>query len=75
MVEIEDKGEVRMFEVMPTEGTLYLTAVRYNGSSFWCSGPSSMDKAEVIKMISGYTGIDKARIYAVKVPLVAVDAA
>ena len=67
-MEIEDKGEVKSFETMPTEGTLFLTAVRYSGN-FWASGPSAMDKGEVIKMLGNYSGIDKARIYAVKVPL------
>lgn len=54
-MEIEDKGEVTIFETMPGEGTLYLTAVRYCGSLCWCSGPSAMDKAEVVKLLTNYT--------------------
>lgn len=67
-MEIEDKGELTKFETMPTEGTLYLTAVRY-GPGSWMQGPSGMDKAQVITALSTWTGIDRARIYAVKVPL------
>lgn len=67
-MEIEDKGELTKFETMPTEGTLYLTAVRYPPSS-WMQGPSGMDKGQVVTALSAWTGIDKARIYAVKVPL------
>jgi len=73
-MEIEDKGEVRAFDTMPTEGTLYMTAVCYGGNS-WMAGPSAMDKAEVVKALGTWTGATKARIYAVKVPLVALDAA
>lgn len=73
-MEIEDKGELKAFETMPTEGTLYLTAVCYRGN-FWSAGPSAMDKAEVVKALGNWTGADKARIYAVRVPLAALDAA
>ncbi len=73
-MEIEEMGEVRAFETLPTEGTLYLTAVRYSGN-FWAAGPSAMDKAEVIRNLGCYTGITAARIYAVKVPLEQVHAA
>lgn len=67
-MEIEDKGELTKFETMPTEGTLYLTAVRYTSGS-WMQGPSGMDKAQVIAALNSWSGIDKARIYAVKIPL------
>ncbi len=73
-MEIEDKGELKAFETMPTEGTLYLTAVCYGGAS-WMAGPASMDKAEVVKALVNWTGATKARIYSVKVPLVTLDAA
>lgn len=67
-MEIEDVGEVRTFEPMPKEGTLYMTAVRYSGN-FWAAGPSAMDKAEVIMMLGNLNGVDRVRIYSVKVPL------
>jgi len=73
-MKIEDAGEIKAFEAMPKEGTLYLTAVCFNGSS-WCNGPSSMSKEEVIRMLGSWTGATHARIYAVKVPLAAIPAA
>jgi len=67
-MEIEDKGELKAFETMPTDGTLYLTAVCY-GAASWMQGPSGMDKGQVITALSTWSGITRARIYAVKVPL------
>lgn len=67
-VEIEDAGECRRFETMPTEATLYLSAVRFAGG-YWTSGPSGTDKAEVMRSIRSWRGIDAARIYAVRVPV------
>ena len=67
-MEIEDKGELKAFETMPTEGTLYLTAVRYSAGN-WMQGPSGMDKGQVVTDLRTWHGIDRARIYAVKVPL------
>ena len=72
-MEIEELDGPTKYEAMPTEGTLYLTAVRYSGG-YWCAGPSGTNKAEVIKLLSQYS-CDAARIYAVKVPLEALPAA
>lgn len=71
-MEIEDKGTLTKFETMPTEGTLYLTAVRYT-TKRWTQGPSGMDKEQVIEDLRQWSGIDKARIYAVTVPLAGYD--
>ena len=73
-MKIEDCGEIRSFEPMPTEGSLYLTAVCYS-NNYWASGPSGMDKAEVIKSLASWVGCSKARIYVVKVPLSTLPAA
>lgn len=54
-MEIEDNGELTKFETMPTEGTLYLTAVRYPPCR-WMQGPSGMDKGQVITTLSAWTG-------------------
>lgn len=73
-MEIEDNGELRSFESMPTEVMLYLTAVRYSGN-YWAAGPVSTDKNEVIRMLAeNYTGVAVARIYAVKVPVETISA-
>ena len=53
-MEIEDAGELKTFEAQPKEGFVYLTAVRYSGN-YWCGGPSSMDKNEVMKMLISET--------------------
>lgn len=71
-MEIEDKGTLTKFETIPTEGTLYLTAVRYPPCG-WMNGPSGMDKARVISDLRHWDGIDMARIYAVPVPLAGYD--
>ena len=73
-MEIEELDGPNRYETMPTDGTLYLTAVRYSGG-YWGAGPSGTSKAEVTKQLSGWIGIDAARIYAVKVPLEALPAA
>lgn len=73
-MQIEEKGNIDTFEAMPSEGELYLTAIFYE-AGYWQAGPGGMDKAEVIRMISGYSGITKARIYSVKVPLKKIYAA
>lgn len=65
---VEDMGEIKVFEAVPSEATLYLTAVRYNGT-LWSAGPSGLNKAEVIDRLVNWSGIDSARIYAVKVPI------
>ncbi|MDI3349187.1 hypothetical protein PIGBHMHK_00667 [Mycoplasmopsis arginini] len=67
-MEIEDKGNIDSFEVMPAEQILYLSAVTYDGSH-WFGGPASFNKNEVIKILQGYTGVSVARIYRVKVPV------
>lgn len=76
-MEIEEIGKIESFEPIPHEATLYLTAVYYpNPSGYWAPGPGGMDKSEVIRMVSVYTtGISKARIYSVKVPLKKIDSA
>ena len=71
-MEIEDMGELRKFDTMPSEATLYITAVCYGGGS-WSSGPSAMDKGEVENSLRNWVGITKARIYSVKVPLHRID--
>lgn len=73
-MEIEDVGELRKFETMPNEGTLYLSLVRYE-SGGWMNGPCSMDKNEVMRMLGNWAGAKAARIYAVKVPIDAMPAA
>lgn len=65
---IEDMGELKKFETMPTEGTLYLTAIQFQ-SGLWGSGPFGMDKQQVITYLSGWSGVVAARIYSVQVPL------
>ena len=72
-MEIEELDGLNRYDTMPTDGTLYLTAVRYSGN-YWRAGPSGTSKAEVTKQLSGWIGIDAARIYAVKVPLEALPA-
>lgn len=73
-MEIEELDGPTKYETMPTEGTLYLSAVHYAGSG-WMNGPGGMDKSEIVKQLSRWNGIDAARIYAVKVPLEALPAA
>lgn len=73
-MEIEELGELKAFETMPKEGTLYVSIVCY-GVSYWACGPSAMSKGEVIKALSSWSGATKARIYSIKVPLAALDAA
>ncbi len=67
-MEIEDMGELKKFETMPTDDTLYLTAITYDGNN-WSCGPSSMKKEEVINSLRYWKGLVSARIYAVQVPL------
>ena len=67
-MKIEELGKISGFETMPKDASLYLSAVQYS-SGLWCSGPSGMDKNEVIKQISCYSGVSAARIYEVSVPL------
>lgn len=71
---IEEMDEPSSYEPMPTEETLYLTAVRYSGG-YWSAGPSGTNKDDVTKQLYNWSGIDAARIYAVKVPLEALPAA
>ncbi len=73
-MQIEELDGPTNYETMPTEGTLYLTAVRYSGG-YWSAGPSGTSNAEVTKLLSGWSGVEAARIYAVKVPLQALPAA
>lgn len=73
-MQIDELDGPTKYETLPTEGTLYMSAVRY-GTGGWMSGPSSMDKREVVKMLSVWSGIDAARIYAVQVPLESLPAA
>ena len=73
-MEIEDAGELKTFEAQPKEGFVYLTVVRYSGN-YWCGGPSSMDKGEVMRMLANWSGITAARVYAVRVPLDAAPVA
>ena len=73
-MEIEEMGELKKFESVPSEVTLYMTAICYSGS-YWTGGPSGLNKDEVIRNLSSWTGIVKARIYAVKVPVGALPAA
>lgn len=70
-IEIEDEAALTKFEAMPTEKTLYLTAVRYKNGS-WLGGPSGDNKDAVLASIQNWSGIDRARIYTVKVPIEAV---
>ena len=73
-MEIEDMGELKKFESVPSEATLYLTAVYYS-NSHWGGGPYGMNKDEVIKNLNYWSNITKARIYAVKVPVDALPTA
>ena len=73
-MEIENIGELKAFETMPKEGTLYIGVVCYSGN-YWAVGPSAMNKDEIIRALGSWSGATKARIYSVKVPLVALDAA
>ena len=67
-MEIEDAGEVTRFDPMPTEQTLYLSAVRYSGG-VWMGGPYGRTREEVYQSLQNWKGIDSARVYAVKVPV------
>ena len=69
-VEISDQGEIRRFETVPDEATIYLSAVRYNWAVLWTGGPSGQSKEEVVALLKALIGVEAARIYAVKVPLV-----
>ena len=64
-MKIEDVGELRSFETVPSEVTLYMSAVRYSGN-YWAAGPCDNDKANVIRMLHTWGGVEAARIYAVK---------
>ena len=68
-IEIEDEVALTKFEAMPTERTLYLSAIRYKTGSWWCGGPTGDDKDAVLASIQNWPGIDRARIYTVKVPI------
>jgi hypothetical protein len=72
---IEDMGELKSFEPMPAETTLYLTAIRYESNEVWMAGPGGTDKAYVITTLQHWAGIDAARIYAVKLPAKRLGAA
>lgn len=65
---IEEAGELTSFETPPTEMTLYMTAIQYSTGT-WMSGPSSPDKNELLRTLNRYTGLEKVRIYAVRLPL------
>lgn len=64
---IEDVGELRSFETIPSEITFYMSAVRYH-NYYWVAGPYDTDKAKVIRMLHTWGGVEAARIYAVKLP-------
>jgi hypothetical protein len=67
-MQIEDMGELKSFEPMPTETTIYLSAIRYDTGQMWTAGPGSVDKTYLITTLQNWGGIDAARIYAVKLP-------
>lgn len=67
-MEIEDCGEIKSFEPMPTEQTLFFSAITNNSVDWW-GGPAGKNKAEVIGYIQNYDGVVKARIYSVKLPV------
>ena len=67
-MKIEDAGELRTFETVPTEKTFYFSIVLYP-PDFWASGPSGDDKQDVISSVMRYHGITDARIYSAKVPI------
>ena len=64
---IEDVGELRSLETIPSEVTFYMSAVRY-GNDYWAAGPCGTDKANVVRVLSTWGGVEAARIYAVKLP-------
>ena len=68
-MQIEEMGELKRFETLPTEQILYISAVRYRGSDIWTGGPSATTKESVISMLGRHTGCEMARIYLVKLPL------
>lgn len=67
-MEIEDCGEINSFEPMLKEQTLFLTALTYDGVR-WYGGPHGNNKQEVIGYVQNYSGVVKARIYSVKLPV------
>ena len=67
-MEIEDAGEIRTFETMPKEATLYMTAVLYSGCQ-WMNGPCGYSKDEVVGMLQSYAGVTRVRIYSVRLPI------
>ena len=73
-MQIEELDGPSKYETMPTDGTLYLSAIHYTGIG-WMNGPGGTNKSEIVKQLRTWSGIDAARIYAVKVPLQALPAA
>lgn len=67
-MEITECGELKTFETMPTETTLYLSAYTTDGLS-WFGGPSAKSKEEVIGYLQNYFGVISARIYSVKIQI------
>lgn len=67
-MKIEDAGELRSFEPMPTEAIHYVSVVRYPGS-FWAAGPFSDRKEAVIESLKHWNGVTEARIYTVRLPI------
>lgn len=67
-MQIEDAGEIKSFETVPQDSLFFLSVVRY-GANYWTAGPAGRNKDEVISMLQGYSGIDAARLYWVRLPL------
>lgn len=67
-MEITECDELKTFETMPTETTLYFSAYTTDGV-YWFGGPSANSKQEVIGYLQNYGGVIAARIYSVKLPI------
>lgn len=68
-MKIEDTVELRTFDTMPTETTLFMSAVRWD-SGTWYGGPCGDTKDAVVRsLLDSYKHVTEARIYSVKLPI------
>lgn len=72
-MDIKNMGELTDFKTMPTEQTLYLSAIRYVNGVEWYGGPSDRTEEELIKQLQNWTNFEAVRIYKVILPIKTVD--
>lgn len=56
---------------LPTTQELYLSAISYDGTS-WFAGPSGRTRDELVNSLIIWKGITRARIYKLELPLTGV---